>query len=123
PHNQQILYLGTDDNGIYKSTDGGTSWTKLTISGLPQKYGVGDIVIDFRDSNIIYAATVDYFRLFMDRGLLGDYGVYISKDGGNTWKPFNEGLKHKGAFALELDAEKSILYVGTRGGGIYWRKV
>ena len=123
PNNQQILYLGTDDNGIYKTTDGGTSWTKLTIAGLPQKYGVGDIVIDPRDSINVYAATVDYFRLFMDRGLLGDHGVYFSKDGGKTWKPFNEGLKHIGTFALEIDPEKGILYVGTRGGGIYWRKV
>ncbi len=123
PNDSNVLYLGTDDDGIYKSTDGGTSWTKLTIAGLPQKYGVGDIIIEPRDSNIVYAATVDYFRLFVDRGLLGDYGVYVSKDGGKSWKPFNEGLNHKGAFAIELDDEKSILYVGTRGGGIYWRKV
>ncbi len=123
PNDSNVIYLGTDDDGIYKSTDGGASWKKLTIAELPQKYGVGDIVIDPSDSNIVYAATVDYFRLFVDRGLLGDYGVYISKDAGKTWKQFNEGLKHKGAFALELDKEKSILYVGTRGGGIYWRKV
>ena len=123
PNNSNILYLGTDDDGIYKSTDGGTSWTKLTIFGLPQKYGVGDIVVDPRDNKNVYVATVDYFRLAVDRGLLGDYGVYFSKDGGNTWKPFNEGLTHKGAFALEMDTEESILYVGTRGGGIYWRKV
>ncbi len=123
PNDSNVLYLGTDDDGIYKSTDGGTSWIKLTIAGLPQKYGVGDIVIEPHDSNIVYAATVDYFRLFVDRGLLGDYGIYISKDGGKSWKQFNEGLDHKGAFALELDDEKGILYVGTRGGGIYWRDV
>jgi len=123
PNNPNTIYLGTDDDGIYKSTDGGTSWIKLTILGLPQKYGVGDIVVDPRDSNSVYAATVDYFRLFADRGLLGDYGVYFSKDGGKTWKPFNEGLNHQGAFALEMDVEQGILYVGTRGGGIYWRKV
>ena len=123
PNNQQILYLGADDDGIYKTTDGGTSWTKLTIAGLPQKYGIGDIVIDPRDSNTVYAATVDYFRLFLDRGLVGDHGVYVSRDGGTSWQPFNEGLNHAGAFALELDAENSILYVGTRGGGIYWRSI
>ena len=123
PNNQQILYLGTDDDGIYKTTDGGTSWTKLTIAGLPQKYGIGDIVIDPRDSNTVYAATVDYFRLFLDRGLVGDHGVYVSRDGGTSWRPFNEDLNHAGAFALELDAENSILYVGTRGGGIYWRSI
>jgi len=123
PNDSNILYLGTDDDGIYKTTDGGTSWTKLTIAGLPQKYGVGDIVIDPDNGNNVYTATVDYFRLFVDRGLVGDHGVYSSKDGGSTWKPFNGGLNHLGAFSLELDAEKNILYVGTRGGGIYWRSV
>ena len=98
-------------------------WKKLYISQLPKNYGVGDIVVDPRNSNVVYAATVDYFRLFTARGLVGDHGVYVSSDGGTSWQPFNEGLNHAGAFALELDAENSILYVGTRGGGIYWRSI
>lgn len=122
-NNPDVLYLGTDDNGIYKSSDGGISWSKLNISQLPEKYGVGDIVVDPRNSNVIYVATVDYFRLFIDRGLIGDHGIYMSRDGGTSWQSFNDGLKHEGAFALELDDKKSILYVGTRGGGIYWRAV
>lgn len=123
PNNSDVLYLGTDDDGVYKSTDGGNSWQRLTISHLPASYGVGDIVVDPQNSSIIYVATVDYFRLFMERGMLGDHGVYVSRDAGANWQPFNEGLKHVGAFSLELDAEKNILYVGTRGGGIYWRSV
>lgn len=122
-NNSNVLYLGTDDNGIYKSSDGGISWNKLNISQLPEKYGVGDIVVDPRNSNVVYIATIDYFRLFIDRGLVGDHGIYVSRDGGISWQPFNDGLKHEGAFALELDDEKGILYVGTRGGGIYWRAV
>ncbi|MEK6905105.1 MAG: hypothetical protein AABX24_01765 [Nanoarchaeota archaeon] len=121
PSDSNTLYLGTDDDGIYKSSDGGASWKKLSISQLPKKYGVGDILVDPRNSNVIYVATVDYFRLFTVRGFVGDHGVYVSRDSGNSWQPFNEGLGHAGAFALELDDD--ILYVGTRGGGIYWRKV
>lgn len=124
PNNSDVLYLGTDDDGVYKSNDGGISWKKITISipGLPKKYGVGDIVIDPRN-NKIYVATVDYFRLFMDRGLIGDYGVYVSEDNGKGWNEFNYGLKHNGVYALELDEERGILYAGTRGGGVYWRDV
>ena len=123
PNDSNILYLGTDDDGIYKSNDGGVSWKKLHISQLPKNYGVGDIVVDPRNSNVVYVATVDYFRLVSARGFVGDHGIYVSSDGGTSWQPFNEGLNHVGAFALEIDAEKDILYVGTRGGGIYWRKV
>lgn len=123
PSDSNTLYLGTDDDGIYKSVNGGESWQRLNIGGLPEHYGVGDIVVDPKDTNTIYAATVDYFRLFLSRGVLGDHGVYVSKDGGKNWQSFNDGLTHSGAFALELDDEKGILYVGTRGGGIYWRAV
>ncbi|MBI2135480.1 hypothetical protein HYU06_00220 [Candidatus Woesearchaeota archaeon] len=123
PNDSDIIYLGTDDDGIYKSSDGGILWKKLPISQLPKNYGVGDIVVDPRNSNVVYAATVDYFRLVTARGFVGDHGIYKSSDGGTSWQPFNEGLNHAGAFALELDKEKNILYVGTRGGGIYRRKI
>ena len=123
PNNSNIIYLGTDDDGIYKTTDSGVSWTKLTIAGLPQKYGVGDVIVDPRNSDIIYVATVDYYRLVTNRGFVGDHGIYKSTDGGASWQSFNEALEHTGIFALELDKEKSILYAGTRGGGIYWRKI
>ena len=49
--------------------------------------------------------------------------MYVSNDGGVTWDAFNVGLKHEGVYALELDAEQEILYAGTRGGGVYWRRV
>ena len=124
PNNNDVLYLGTDNDGAYQSNDGGASWKKMLIpvSDLPETYGVGDIVIDSRN-NKIYVATVDYFRLFIDRGLIGDYGIYVSEDGGKTWSAFNDGLQHNGVYALELDEEKGILYAGTRGGGVYWRDV
>ena len=123
PNNSEVLYVGTDDHGVYKSVNGGKSWQALAITGLPEGYGVGDIVIDPRDSDNIYVGTVDYFRLAVSRGLVGDHGVYASKDGGKTWSDYNQGLKHKGAFSLEMDTDRDVLYVGTRGGGIYWRKL
>ncbi len=123
PNDSDVLYLGTDNNGLYKSIDGGNSWEKIAIAELSEEYGIGDIVVDPRNSNKIYVATVDYFRLFMDRGLIGDHGIYMSVDGGKTWNAFNDGLKHEGVYSLELDVEKGILYAGTRGGGVYWRDV
>ena len=118
-----ILYLGTDDDGIYKSSDGGDSWIRILIPQLSGTFGVGDIAVDPRESNVIYVATVDYFRLSGARGLVGDHGIFVSRDGGATWDDFSEGLRHLGVFALELDPEEGILYAGTRGGGIYWRDV
>ena len=120
PNNSETLYLGTDDDGVYKSTDGGDSWKKLTVSSIPKSFGVGDIIVDPQNSNNIYIGTVDYFRLSESRGVLGDFGVYKSTDGGTTWEEFNMGLKHLGVFSLELSEKNRILYAGTRAGGVYW---
>ena len=120
PTDSETLYLGTDDDGVYKSTDGGESWKKLTVSSIPKSFGVGDIIVDPQNSNNIYIGTVDYFRLSESRGVLGDFGVYKSTDGGATWEEFNVGLNHLGVFSLELSEENRILYAGTRAGGVYW---
>ena len=120
PTDSETLYLGTDDDGVYKSTDGGESWKKLTVSSLSKSFGVGDIIVDPQNSNNIYIGTVDYFRLSESRGVLGDFGVYKSTDGGATWEEFNVGLNHLGVFSLELSEENRILYAGTRAGGVYW---
>ena len=120
PNDSETLYLGTDDDGVYKSTDGGESWKKLNVSSIPKSFGVGDIIVDPQNSNNIYIGTVDYFRLSESRGVLGDFGVYKSSDGGTTWEEFNVGLNHLGVFSLELSEENRILYAGTRAGGVYW---
>ena len=120
PNNSEVLYLGTDDDGLYKSINGGESWEKIDIPLIEFAFGVGDIAVDPEDSDIVYIASVDYYRLANDRGVLGDYGVFKSTDGGETWSDFNTGLNHLGVFTLELNPESRILYAGTRGGGVYW---
>ena len=117
PNDSDVLYLGTDDDGIYKSINGGENWEKLIPTA---SFGVGDIIVDPQNSNNVYMGTVDYFRLSESRGVLGDFGVYKSTDGGTTWEEFNSGLNHLGVFSLELSEENRILYAGTRAGGVYW---
>jgi len=117
PNNSDVLYLGTDDDGIYKSINGGENWKKLIPTA---SFGVGDIIVDPQNSDNVYMGTVDYFRLSESRGVLGDFGVYKSTDGGTTWEEFNSGLNHLGVFSLELSEENRILYAGTRAGGVYW---
>ena len=117
PNDSDVFYLGTDDDGIYKSINGGENWKKLIPTA---SFGVGDIIVDPQNSNNVYMGTVDYFRLSESRGVLGDFGVYKSTDGGTTWEEFNSGLNHLGVFSLELSEENRILYAGTRAGGVYW---
>jgi photosystem II stability/assembly factor-like uncharacterized protein len=74
-------YYGT---GVYRSTDGGATWESI---GLTETGAIGRIRIDPTDPRRIVVAAQG--RLF-DTG--GDRGVYLSTDGGETWKQVLDGL-------------------------------
>lgn len=86
-NNPNIMYAGTGDpstaftaftgNGIYKSTDGGETWTYL---GLNQTGVVAKIAVHPTNSQILFAATMGFL---MRRD--NNKGLYRSTDGGVTW--------------------------------------
>ncbi|MES2649351.1 MAG: right-handed parallel beta-helix repeat-containing protein [Bacteroidota bacterium] len=78
PTNPNVLYACTPASQLFKSTDGGSSWTSLT-DGLPT-IGIGDVAIDPSDPNTLYATTGD-----SDSHHARTAGVYKSTDGGLTW--------------------------------------
>lgn len=87
PKNSNVLWLGTGENtsqrsahfgdGVYKSTDGGKTWRNM---GLKNSEHIGQILVDPRNSNVVYVAA---------QGPLwsagGDRGLYKTTDGGETW--------------------------------------
>ncbi|MEZ4993064.1 MAG: hypothetical protein R2824_21755 [Saprospiraceae bacterium] len=82
------------ERGIFRTTDGGEHWEKLT-GGLPNdgKTGCTDLVRDPRNPKILYAAM--YHRLrqpwtFYSGGEEG--GIYKSTDNGKSWKKLSNGL-------------------------------
>jgi photosystem II stability/assembly factor-like uncharacterized protein len=87
PCSPNTVWVGTGENnaqrsvaygdGVYKSEDGGRSWTNM---GLPESSQIGAIVIDPRDCNTVYVAA--HGRVFGDGG---GGGLYKTTDGGGTW--------------------------------------
>jgi len=73
PQNNQIIYLGTIQNGMYRSIDGGNSWTHIDTDTVYTTLRV--IEINPLNPDVIYASTV--------------YGVYKSIDGGINWHLLN----------------------------------
>ncbi len=79
PVDPNVIYVAMHGDGVYRSTNGGTSFGRLS-GGLP---AVGAdfhrILIDVSVSNpqVLYAALID--------GSAGLYGFYKSTDGGSTW--------------------------------------
>jgi hypothetical protein len=79
-----------DNGGVYRSTDKGDSFTRLSgdgVSGLPDQ-GVSNLVADPGNSARFYAAVPTKTGV----GATGSEGVYTSTDGGQTWVPVNTGL-------------------------------
>lgn len=85
-----------EGSGIYKTTDGGNSWEKLT-NGFPTGQGVGRIAVDVAPSNpnVVYALLDNHFpdpdSTGSERGPRRIGGeVYRSDDRGATWRKVNE---------------------------------
>lgn len=78
PNNLNIIWVGSPSGGLWKSTNGGSTWSTST-DNLPN-IGISWIVIDPNNTNIMYLATGDG-----DAGDTYCIGVLKSTDGGNNW--------------------------------------
>lgn len=89
-----------DPVGIYRSTDGGERWKRLT-QGLPGDVAASDVAIDPNDPKILYAALGDPFGH-------PDNGIFKSTDGGDSWKKLRGGLpKNPGRISLAIGTSDS----------------
>jgi photosystem II stability/assembly factor-like uncharacterized protein len=99
PNNPQIVYAAASgnewsynaDRGVYYSSNGGKSWTK--ILGNNDREGCIDLVIDPSDPNTLIASTWNRIRRRWSDPVPedGDH-LYKTTDGGKTWKITDNGL-------------------------------
>lgn len=78
------LYSQDEERGLYKTTDGGKTWTR--VLKINKYTGAVDVVLDPRNSNVAYTSTWDRDRRAWDfrEGGPGT-AVYKTADGGKTW--------------------------------------
>jgi photosystem II stability/assembly factor-like uncharacterized protein len=103
PTNPDIVYVAAlgdlwapnKERGVYKSTDGGATWTQTLA--INENTGVSDIAIDHESPNILYAAAYTRRRtVFGYNGGGPDAGLYRSLDGGAHWTKMAGGLPATG---------------------------
>lgn len=80
PTNRDVLYIGAAQGGVWKSTDGGTSWVPLTDGEC--SLAMGSIAIDPVNPDILYAGTGELH--FSGDSYYG-CGILRSTDGGTSW--------------------------------------
>jgi photosystem II stability/assembly factor-like uncharacterized protein len=108
-----ILYAATGrdfyDSVVYRSSDGGASWTEAN-AGIAPDADIRVLLVDPDDADIAYAGATGSDS--------NPGGVYRTIDGGATWTSYSVGLPSSAAIALELEKSGAVdrLYAGTRNG-------
>ena len=116
PKDPKVIWVGTGESwtrnsvsigdGIYKSTDGGETWTNM---GLRDSERIVKILVDPTDSNRVYACVPG--KLWSDSS---ERGVYRTNDGGKTWTKVLAGPNAStGCSMLSMDPKNpKVLFAG-----------
>lgn len=153
PSNGNVIYAGCNSSSwtalIYKSVNGGASWTEVTngIQEVPQA-----VAVDPQNPDIVYIGTYrdlwrsanggaswtkcsipGYSYQFVSVAFNknnpkevfagSDRGVSYSKDRGLTWTDLSEGLLIPAVKQLYFHPGSRTLYAATNGGGLWKKKL
>jgi photosystem II stability/assembly factor-like uncharacterized protein len=150
PSDTNTIYVGSGEadmrsdiaygNGMYKSTDGGRTWSHI---GLDDTMQIGNIAVDPHDANVAYVAALGHAY-----GPNAERGVFKSSDGGAHWSKVLYLNENTGAIDVAMDPHdpntllaamwqtrrppwnvyppsngpSSGLYI-THDGGVHWSRV
>jgi photosystem II stability/assembly factor-like uncharacterized protein len=112
PRSSDVIYLGAGDanereeGGLYKTTDGGKTWKLIGREG-PETFGA-----------TVHPRRPDWVYMCLTESVPGP-GLWLSKDGGESWKPF-WGIPFRNIQRVSFDPDDdSTIYVCTFGGSVW----
>ncbi len=131
PLNASVVYVAAGghlwgknaERGIFKTTDGGTTWKKVLF--VDDATGATDLVIDPKNPKVLFAAM--YQRQRTSWGYTGGgpgSGIFKSVDAGVTWKKLAKGLPAGDLGRIGIDlfaADPKVIFatVEAKDGGVY----
>jgi photosystem II stability/assembly factor-like uncharacterized protein len=128
PENPDVLFVGTGEGyfreivrgtwlplrggGIFKTEDGGATWSQVPSTDNSDFHWVNDLIISPKNADVMYAATRT--------------GVQLSEDGGESWTHFLDPQANGGCLDLALRTDKAQDWLfascGTLGQATVWRR-
>ena len=130
PANPNIVYVAAQgspwiasrDRGVYRSRDGGTTWSRVLF--VNPTTGAHDLSIDPKDPRIVYAALWDHQRLPWNiRSGGSGSGLWQSTDGGDTWHRLRQGLPdlmgNTGVSVSPVDPNRVYAMIEAVHGGVF----
>lgn len=106
-----LLYTGSNNGIVFRSTNGGTSWTQVDVGG--SSLYVSDILVDPSNSNVVWQSRA---------GFAASAGLNVRKsiNGGATWAPAATGIPNIPVNALAFDPSTAgRVWAGTDAGAFY----
>jgi photosystem II stability/assembly factor-like uncharacterized protein len=115
PSNPDVIYVGSGEanarnsvsfgNGVYKSTDGGQSWTHV---GLENTRHISRVLVSPHDPDVVFVGAMGSFW-----GPNEERGVFRSTDGGATWEKVLYLDDKHGVSDMDIDpTNPNILFAG-----------
>ena len=110
PTDSSTWYVGVGSGGIWKTENGGTTWTPVFDD--EDTYSIGCITIDPNDHNTIWVGTGENVS---GRHVAYGAGVYRSRDGGSTWEDLGlPNSEHIGMIRID-PRDSNVVYVASQG--------
>jgi photosystem II stability/assembly factor-like uncharacterized protein len=115
PSDPNVIWVGTGEansrqsstwgDGVYRSLDGGTTWTHM---GLRDSQHIGRIVIHPRDPDVVFVAALGHLW-----GPNPERGLYRTRDGGQTWQKVLGVDDNTGVVDVAMDPDGRTMYAAT----------
>jgi hypothetical protein len=134
PTQPSVMWAAAVGGGVWKSTNGGTSW--FPLSDLLPNIAVTSLTLDPTNPNVLYAGTGEGYQVFVEgkQGkMIRGAGIFRSSDGGMTWTRLNATVNSNFFYVNDIIVSKVSglrIYAATKtgvwrslDGGIAWTRV
>jgi uncharacterized protein (TIGR03437 family) len=114
PRSNDTVYAGAAEGGVWKTTDGGTTWTPLTDN--QPSLAIGSIVLDPNNPDAVFAGTGE------GDGAIDSYsgaGILKSLDAGATWRNIVGPFAQTSITGLAVNPKNSSIMLAASSIGVY----